>query len=57
MVGPAAAAFGVDATLIAAGVIGALVTVAFMFYPGARDPERDGSLDAARAAEISPAPG
>ena len=57
VVGPAAAAFGVDATLIAAGVIGALVTVAFMFYPGARDPERDGSLDAARAAEISPAPG
>ena len=57
VVGPAAAAFGVDATLIAAGVIGALVTVAFMFYPGARDPERDGSLDAARAAETSPAPG
>ena len=57
VVGPAAAAFGVDATLIAAGVIGALVTVAFMFYPGARDPERDGSLDAARAAEISAAPG
>ena len=56
VVGPAAAAFGVDATLIAAGVIGALVTVAFMFYPGARDPERDGSLNAARAAEISPAP-
>jgi MFS family permease len=57
VVGPAAAAFGADATLIAAGVIGALVTVAFMFYPGARDPERDGSLEAARAAEISPAPG
>ena len=57
VVGPAAAAFGVDATLIAAGVIGALVTVAFMFYPGARDPERDGTLDAARADETSPAPG
>jgi len=57
VVGPAAAAFGVDATLIAAGVIGALVTVAFMFYPGARDPERDGTLDAARATEASPAPG
>jgi len=28
-----------------------------MFYPGARDPERDGSLEAARAAEISPASG
>jgi Transmembrane secretion effector len=57
VVGPAAAAFGVDATLFAAGVIGALVTVAFMFYPGARDPERDGSLDAARPAGISAAPG
>jgi len=57
VVGPAAAAFGVDATLIAAGVIGALVTVAFMFYPGARDPERDGSLDSARDAGISAAPG
>ena len=57
VVGPAAAAFGVDATLIAAGMIGALVTVAFMFFPGARAPERDGSLDAARADETSPAPG
>jgi len=44
VVGPAAAAFGVDATLIGAGVIGAAITIAFMFYPGARDPERDGSL-------------
>lgn len=57
VVGPAAEAFGVDATLIAAGIIGAAVTIAFMFYPGARAPERDGSLDAARAAETSPAPG
>jgi hypothetical protein len=45
VVGPAASAFGVDTTLIWAGVLGALVTVAFMFYPGARDPERDGSLE------------
>ena len=51
VVGPAAAAFGVDATLVGAGLIGAAVTIAFMFYPGARDPERDGSLDAARATE------
>jgi len=28
-----------------------------MFFPGARDPERDGSLDSARATETSPAPG
>jgi MFS family permease len=57
VVGPAAAAFGVDATLIAAGLIGAAVTLVFMSYPGARDPERDGSLDAARATETSAAPG
>jgi NO-binding membrane sensor protein with MHYT domain len=44
VVGPAAAAFGVDATLIGAGLIGAGITIAFMFYPGARAPERDGSL-------------
>jgi DHA3 family tetracycline resistance protein-like MFS transporter len=49
VVGPAADAFGVDATLIAAGVLGAAVTIAFMFYPGARGPERDGSIDAVRA--------
>jgi hypothetical protein len=44
VVGPSADAFGADATLIASGVLGAAITFAFMFYPGARDPERDGSL-------------
>jgi hypothetical protein len=57
VVGPLASAFGVDATLIGAGLIGAAVTIAFMFFPGARDPERDGSLDAARHAGISAALG
>ena len=51
IVGPAAEAFGVDATLIAAGLLGAAATIAFMFYPGARDPERDGSIEAFREAE------
>jgi len=50
VVGPAAATFGADATLIAAGVLGAAITFLFMFYPGARDPERDGSLAEADAA-------
>jgi predicted outer membrane lipoprotein len=45
IVGPLAAAIGARTTLIAAGVLGATVTVLFMFFPGARDPERDGSLD------------
>ena len=45
IVGPLAAAIGARATLIAAGVLGASVTLLFMLIPGARDPERDGSLD------------
>lgn len=44
LVGPAASVFGTDKTLIAAGVLGAGITVAFMYVRGARDPERDGSL-------------
>ncbi|MGH2635691.1 MAG: MFS transporter [Actinomycetota bacterium] len=55
VVGPSADAFGVDATLIAAGVIGAALTLAFMFVPGARGPERDGSIEAVRAEpEVAP---
>ena len=57
VVGPLAAAFGVDATLIGAGLIGAVVTIGFMLFPGARDPERDGSLDPSPAPGISTAPG
>jgi predicted outer membrane lipoprotein len=44
IVGPLAAVIGVRPTLIAAGVLGAGVTLACMFIPGARGPERDGSL-------------
>jgi hypothetical protein len=47
--GPTAEAIGHDATLIWAGVLGGAVTIAFMFVPGARDPERDGSLVDAEA--------
>jgi predicted MFS family arabinose efflux permease len=46
-VGPLAEAIGADATLILAGLVGGAVTLIFMFIPGARDPERDGSLAAA----------
>ena len=42
--GPVADAIGHDTTLIAAGLIGGAVTLAFMFVRGARDPEFDGSL-------------
>jgi MFS family permease len=45
IVGPLASRIGADRTLQISGVLGAIVTVGFMFIPGARDPERDGSLD------------
>jgi predicted MFS family arabinose efflux permease len=57
VVGPAADVFGVDATLIAAGVLGFAATVTFMFLPGARGPERDGSLEHAREEEVVPVAG
>jgi hypothetical protein len=44
IVGPLADAIGADATLIWAGVVGGLITVALLRIPGARGPERDGSL-------------
>jgi MFS family permease len=55
LVGPAGTAFGVDETLIAAGILGAGLTLAFMFIPGARAPERDGTLREARAERPVPA--
>jgi len=45
VVGPLAAVFGADAVLIVAGILGAAATLLFMMMPGARDPERDGSLE------------
>jgi hypothetical protein len=36
---PAAAHWGARATLVGAGVVGALLTAAFLFVPGVRDPE------------------
>lgn len=52
--GPTAETIGHDATLIWAGVIGGGITLAFMLVPGARGPERDGSLEAAEPS-ITPA--
>ncbi len=37
---PVAAAIGTRPTLIGAGVLGAAITLAFLFLPGVRDPER-----------------
>jgi len=41
---PVAAVVGVRATLVGAGVLGGVVTFAFLFLPGMRDPERRGLL-------------
>lgn len=42
--GPIAAIAGAEATLIGAGVLGGLGTIAFLFLPGMRDTERTGAL-------------
>jgi predicted outer membrane lipoprotein len=59
VVGPLAAAFGADAVLIVAGVLGAAATIVFMFLPGARGPERDGSLEVSQPdrSVATPSPG
>ena len=44
IVGPVASAIGARTTLVLAGILGGVITLAVMFLPGARDPERDGSL-------------
>lgn len=44
IVGPLAGVIGARTTLVWAGLLGSVVTIAFLFIPGARDPERDGTL-------------
>jgi MFS family permease len=44
LTGPVAALFGARATLVGAGVLGGIVTLAFLFLPGMRDVERSGAL-------------
>lgn len=44
LTGPVAGFFGAQATLVGAGVLGGIVTLAFLFLPGMRDVERAGLL-------------
>jgi MFS family permease len=44
LTGPAAAAFGARATLVGAGLLGGVVTLAFLFLPRMRDIEQSGRL-------------
>ena len=47
--GPVAAVFGARTTLVGAGILGAIVTLGFLFLPGMRDVERSGDLARASA--------
>jgi MFS family permease len=49
LTGPVSALLGVQTTLVVGGITAAAVTIAFLFVPGVRDTERDGSLQEARA--------
>ena len=51
--GPLAGALGAQTTLVAAGLVGGAVTLAFLFLPGLRDVERDERL---RGATVSASP-
>jgi hypothetical protein len=44
LTGPIADAIGSEATLLGAGILGAPATILFLFLPGMRDSERDGSI-------------
>jgi DHA3 family tetracycline resistance protein-like MFS transporter len=48
LAGPAAAAFGVEATMIGAGVLSGVVFLAFLAVPGVREPERWAAAERAR---------
>src|SRR6266498_1497934 len=52
LTGPVAEAIGVRATLVWAGVIGSTVTFAFLFLPGMRDIERQGSTPTGEMAPV-----
>jgi hypothetical protein len=50
LTGPVSALLGAQTTLVVGGITAAAVTIAFLFVPGVRDTERDGSLQEVRVA-------
>jgi DHA3 family tetracycline resistance protein-like MFS transporter len=48
LTGPVSHALGAQTTLVVAGIAAAFATIAFLFVPGVRDTERDGSLPGVR---------
>jgi DHA3 family tetracycline resistance protein-like MFS transporter len=53
LTGPVAGAIGTRGTLVAAGVVGAVVTCAAFFVPGMRDIERTGGSRRAQATSLA----
>lgn len=54
LTGPVAAALGARRTLVAAGLLGGLVTISFLFLPGMRAIERAGRLARAQPSGATP---
>jgi DHA3 family tetracycline resistance protein-like MFS transporter len=54
LTGPVSAAFGPQNTIVAAGLVGALLMGALLFFPGVRDPERRHRLPPRAAVEPGP---
>jgi DHA3 family tetracycline resistance protein-like MFS transporter len=50
LTGPAAGIFGAEATIVGAALIGAVLMVTLLFYPGVRDPEREPTPEPAATA-------
>ncbi len=55
LTGPIAEAVGVRETMIGAGILGAFLTIVFLFLPGMRDSER-ASVEGSGAPRVEPAP-
>jgi hypothetical protein len=56
LTGPVSAAIGVRATLIGAGVLGSIVTLAALFAPGMRDIEGQSSEPSSQPSVATPSP-
>jgi MFS family permease len=56
LTGPVAEAAGTRPTLLVAGVVGGVLTLAFLFLPGMRDLERDETVEPSAPADVPSAP-
>jgi len=54
LTGPVAGALGPQNTIIAAGLVGAVLMGMLLFYPGVRDPERRRAAPSAATVGLGP---